>query len=83
MLTLETFDHPENVCDLHYINYSHSIHCFLYSYYHDTNYMCNAGWLKLVGSQMVYKLDHRKPVFYVIPIENILGKLLVVPVGDT
>jgi hypothetical protein len=46
---------------------------------------CNAGWLKSVGSQIVYNLDHRKPVLYVIPIENILpvGKLSVVPVGDT
>ena len=47
--------------------------------------MCNAGWLKSVGSQIVYNLDHRKPVLYVIPIENVLpvGKLSVVPVGDT
>jgi hypothetical protein len=54
---------------------------FLHSYY--TNYVCRAGWLKSVGSQIVYELDHRKPVLYVIPIQNILGKHLVVPVGDT
>ena len=45
--------------------------------------MCIAVWLKSIGSQIVYELDHRKPVLYVIPIENILGKLPVVPVGDT
>ncbi len=42
-----------------------------------------AGWLKSIGSQILYELDHRKPIFYVIPIDNILGKLPVVPVGDT
>ncbi len=40
---------------------------------------------KSVGSQIVYELDHKKPVLYDIPIEHILrlGKLPVVPVGDT
>ncbi len=41
------------------------------------------GWLKSIGSQILYELDHTKPVLYVIPIDNILGKLPVVPVGDT
>ena len=45
--------------------------------------MCIAAWLESIGSQIVYELDHRKPVLYFIPIENILGKLPVVPVGDT
>ena len=36
-----------------------------------------------VGSQMLYELDPRKPILYVMPIENILGKLPVVPAGDT
>ena len=30
-----------------------------------------------------YELDYRKPVLYVVPIQSILGKLAVVPVGDT
>ncbi len=36
-------------------------------------------------SQILYELDHTQPVLYVIPIQvdNILGKLPVVPVGDT
>ncbi len=36
-------------------------------------------------AQVVYELDYRKPVLYVIPIQSILGKLAVVPVsvGDT
>ena len=45
--------------------------------------MCIAVWLESIGPKIVYELDHRKPVLYVIPIENILGKLPVVPVGDT
>jgi hypothetical protein len=45
--------------------------------------LCIAGWLKSVGSQILYELDHRKPVLYVIPIQNFLWKLPVVPVGDT
>jgi hypothetical protein len=42
-----------------------------------------SGWLESVGSRVVYKLDYTKPVLYVIPIQSILGKLAVVPVGDT
>ena len=41
------------------------------------------GWLNSVGSRILYELDHRKPVLYVIPIQNIIGKLCLVPVGDT
>ncbi len=39
--------------------------------------------VRAVGSRIVYELDHRKPVLYVIPIQNILGKLPLVPVDDT
>ena len=41
------------------------------------------GWLESVGSRVVYELDYKKPILYVIPIQSILGKLPVVPVGDT
>ena len=41
------------------------------------------GWLESVGSRVVYELDYKKPVLYVIPIQSILGKLPVVPVSDT
>jgi hypothetical protein len=41
------------------------------------------GWLESVGSRVVYKLDYKKPILYVIPIQSILGKLPLVPVGDT
>jgi hypothetical protein len=34
-----------------------------------------AGWLKSIGFQILYELDHRKPVLYVIPVDHILGKL--------
>jgi hypothetical protein len=30
-----------------------------------------------------FDLDHRNPVFYVVPVEHILGKRPLVPVGDT
>ena len=36
-----------------------------------------------MGSRVLYELDYRKPVLYVIPIQSILGKVAVVPVGDT
>ncbi len=42
-----------------------------------------AGWLESIGSQILYELDHIKPVLYIIPIENILGKLPLAPVSDT
>ncbi len=32
------------------------------------------GWLKSIGSQILYELDHTKPVLYVIPIDNILAQ---------
>ncbi len=38
---------------------------------------------RLVGSRIVYELDHKNPILYVIPIQSILGKLPFVPVGDT
>ena len=41
------------------------------------------GWLVSVGSRVVYELDYKKPILYVVPIQNILGKLSLVPVGDT
>ena len=40
-------------------------------------------WLKSIDSQIIYELDPTRPIRYVLPIENILGKLPVVPVGDT
>ncbi len=46
-------------------------------------YDCVVGWLESVGSRVVYELYYKKPILYVIPIQNILGKLPVVPVGDT
>jgi hypothetical protein len=36
-----------------------------------------------VGSRVVYELDYKKPILYIVPIESILGKLPVAPVGDT
>jgi hypothetical protein len=75
--TLETYDDPENGNYMHYIHYIHYLSDNNY-----INYVCTAGWLKSAGSQIVYELVHKKPVLYVIPIEHILGKLPVVPVGD-
>ena len=47
------------------------------------NIVCQAGWILSVGSRILYELDYKKPVLYVIPIQSIMGKLPVVPVGDT
>ena len=38
--------------------------------------------VKSVGSWVLYELDPKKPVLYLISVESILGKLPVVPVGD-
>ncbi len=38
------------------------------------------GWLESVGSRVVYELDYKKPILYVITIQS---KLPVVLVGDT
>ncbi len=38
------------------------------------------GWLESIESRVVYELDYKK-LLYVVPIESILGKLPVVPVG--
>ena len=42
-------------------------------------------WLESVGSrvQVVYELDYKKPILHVVSIQSILGKLPLVPVGDT
>ena len=40
-------------------------------------------WLKSISSQVIYELDPTRPILLVLPIDNILGKLPVVPVGDT
>jgi hypothetical protein len=54
-----------------------------YTIYSDYTTYSISGWLEYVGSRIIYKLDYRRPVLYVIPIQSILGKLAVVPVGDT
>ncbi len=46
-------------------------------------HVCYIGWLESVGSRVVFELDYKKPILYVIPIQSILGKPPVVPVGDT
>jgi hypothetical protein len=69
------------------------MHIIIIMYYYN-NYVCYCnyvhycmfcfiGWLESVGSRVVYELDYQKPILYVIPIQSILGKLPVVPVGDT
>ncbi len=68
---IETYDYPKNGDNyLHYFNMS-SFHSL---------FRC-PGWLSSVGSRILYELDHRKPIIYVIPIQNIIGKLCVVPVA--
>ena len=41
------------------------------------------GWLARVDSTMIYERRSNKQVLYVLPITSILGKLPVVPAGDT
>ncbi len=61
----------------HYYNYA----CYC-SYAHYCMFFCK-GWLESIGSRVVYELEYKKPILYVIPIQSILGKLPVDPVGDT
>ncbi len=72
---------------MHYTNntyYSTIKHIYIYYSYYDYYINYNfTGWLSPSSGRVVYELDRRKPVLFVIPIENILGKLPVVPVGDT
>ena len=39
------------------------------------------GW-RLSIPKKIYELDERNPVLNVLPIEHVLGRLPVVPVGD-
>jgi hypothetical protein len=32
------------------------------------SYVLVAGWLETVGSRVVYELDYKKPILYVVPI---------------
>ena len=59
--------------------YNYACYC---NYAHYCMFFCK-GWLESIGSRVVYELDYKKPILYVIPIQSILGKLPVVPVGDT
>ena len=49
-----------------------------------TRFVVDAAWLESVGPRILFELDPKKPVLYVVPVESIqvLGKLQVVPVGD-
>jgi hypothetical protein len=90
---METYDDPENGCYMYYmyyINYTcymyymHYMYNMYYTYYvYYIYYFVFAGWLNTIGSQILYELDRRKPILYVIAVEHILGKLPLVPVGDT
>ncbi len=40
-------------------------------------------WLLACSSRIVYERRPDNQVFYVLPVESILGKLPVVPVGET
>jgi len=43
----------------------------------------SSGWLDQANGTMLYERRQNKQVLYVIPISPILGKLPLVPVGDT
>ena len=47
------------------------------------NFCVCAAWLESVESRVLYELDPKKPVLYVMPVLSILGKLPVVPVGES
>lgn len=95
---LETYNDPDNgnhdyytyyICYTLYYYYDYYARYHYYYYYvcycNYAHYcwFCFIGWLESVGSRVIYELDYKKPILYVIPIQSILGKLPVVPVGDT
>ncbi len=95
---LETYNDPDNgnydyytyyICYALYYYYDYYARYHYYFYYvcycNYAHYCwsCFIGWLESVGSRVIYELDYKKPILYVIPIQSILGKLPVVPVGDT
>ena len=45
--------------------------------------LCVAAWLDQCDSKIVYERRMQSQVLYVVPITSILGKLALVPVGDT
>ena len=48
-----------------------------------SNFSCfRTVWLLDYRSRIVYERKQDSQVFYVLPVESILGKLPVVPVGD-
>jgi hypothetical protein len=51
--------------------------------HYNCTYLIYLGWLDSIGSRIVCELDHKKPILYVMPVENVLGKLPVVTVGDS
>ncbi len=85
--TFETYDDPENGCYMYYmyyINYTYYMHYMHYMYYtYYTYILCILYLLVCFRRKVLYELDHRRPILYVIPVEHILGKLPLVPVGDT
>jgi hypothetical protein len=71
--TLETFDDPENG---NYLNYTYYIMCIMaimhiIAIIFIVSDCFLAGWLESVGSRhdsrVVYELDYKKPILYVIP----------------
>ena len=44
---------------------------------------CVAAWLDQCDSMIVYNRSMQSQVLYVVPITLILGRLALVPVGDT
>jgi hypothetical protein len=94
--TLETYDDPETgnyayyTCYIIYFIYMHIMRIMaliafmrIIAIIAIIAYGCAAGWLESVGSRVVYELDYKKSILYVVPIHSILGKLPVVPAGDT
>jgi hypothetical protein len=54
--------------------------CFYYIF----NIFCIfTEWLDNIGSKLVYERKENQQVLYVVPITSILGRLALVPAGDT
>ncbi len=60
-----------------------TINFFIFRHDIQVHYFRCPGWLNLVGSWILFELNHRKPIIYVIKIQNIITILSVVQVGYT
>ena len=74
-----------NCAYLTYYAYNHVIYkiCIIQIFCIFYIFCIFTDWLDDIGSKLVYERKENKQVLYVVPIASILGRLALVPAGDT